>query len=56
MHHFAIWPFLKMFAGNKMVCTFGHLLALLNVEKIATFKGLFWKSLSKTCLLVCYVL
>ncbi len=33
----AIWPFLKLFARNKMVWPFGHFLAFLNVDKNSIF-------------------
>ncbi len=33
----AVWPFLKWFARNKMICTFGHFFAFLNVEENSIF-------------------
>jgi len=33
----AIWPFLKRFARNKMICPFGHFLPFSNVEENGIF-------------------
>jgi len=32
-----IWPFLKLFARNKMVWPFGHFMAFLKIDKNSIF-------------------
>ena len=44
----AIWPFLKLFARNKMVLPFGHFFGLFRkLKKIAPFRACFGKIWSK---------
>jgi len=38
---YQIWPFLKLFAGNKMVLPVGHFFGLFNVDKTVYFRACF---------------